>query len=146
MRKEWCIPAAEVNAFFGPDGVSVDGWRLFEAVFGVTWHDACGFAQDEHKAWVSVRNQLIHARSSIDPSELEQGCVYLCEVIQKIADWGLSQPFAYDGLAHLGTIGLPTVKTADGTLEENSADRLDDLPKHLVKNWREFLSSLSETN
>jgi hypothetical protein len=146
MRKGWRIPATEVNAFFDSDGVSVDGWRLFQAVFGVKWQDACGFAEDEHKAWVGVRNQLIHARSSIHPAELEQGCVYLCEVLQKIGDWGLSQSFAYDGLAHLGSVGLPTHKTAEGRLEENISDRLDELPKHLVKQWREFLLRLSESN
>jgi len=146
MRREWRIPAAEVNAFFDSDGVSVDGWRLFEELFGVKWQDACSFAEDEHKAWASVCNQLIHARSSIEPSELEQGCVYLCNVIQKIADWGRTQPFTYDGLAHLGSIGLSSHKTADGGLEENISDRLDELPKHLVKQWHEFLSRLSENN
>lgn len=142
MRKEWLIPAAEVNAYFDSDGVSVDGWRLFQAVFAVQWQDACGFAEEEHKAWISVRNQLIHARPSAAPAELEQGCIYLCAVIQKISDWGLSQPFAYGGLAHLGSIGLPTVKAAEDTLEENSADRLDDLPEHLVKQWRDFSSKI----
>jgi hypothetical protein len=146
MRKEWRIPAAEVNAFFDPGGVSVDGWRLFQAVFGIKWQHACGYDEDQHQAWVSVRNQLIHARSSIDPTELERGCIYLCEVIQKIADWGLNQTFAYDGLAHLGSIGLPTLKTAEGTLEENLSDRLDELPKHLVKQWRDFVSEMSDSH
>jgi hypothetical protein len=146
MRKEWRMPAAEVNTLFDSDGVSVDGWRLFEALFGVKWQDACGFSEDEHKLWVKVRNQIMHARSSIAPAELEQGCVYLCDVLQKIAEWGLKQPFSYNGLAHLGSIGLPTMKTAEGTLEENLSDRLDELPKHLVKQWRDFVSKLSDSH
>lgn len=144
MRKEWRIPAAEVNAFFDSDGILVDGWQLFQAAFGVKRQDACFFAEDEHKAWVSVRNQLIHARSAIAPAELERGCVYLCELIQKIADWGLSQPFAYDGLAHLGSLGLPTHKTAEGMLEENMSDCLDELPKHLITQWRNFVSRMTD--
>lgn len=144
MRKEWRIPAAEVNAFFDPDGVSVDGWRLFKAVFDVTWHDACGFTEHEHKVWVSVRNQLIHARSSFDPNKLEQGCLYLCDVLQKIANWGLNRSFAYDGLSHLGSIGLLTARTAEGALQESLSDRLDELPRHLVKQWHDFVSEFSD--
>lgn len=144
MRNEWRVPAAEVNAFFESDGVSVDGWRLFQAVFGVKWQDACGFADNEYQAWGSVLTQLIHARFSSDPDELEQGCIYLCDGIQKIADWGLSQQFAYDGLTHLGSIGLSTRKTAEGPLEENISDCLDELPEHLVTQWRDFVSKMSD--
>ncbi len=144
MRKEWRIPASEVNAFFGPAGVSIDGWQLFDALFEVKWQVATGMTEEVHKAWVKTRNQLIHSRSSIPPDELEQGCEYLCHVIRRIAEWGLGQSFAYDGLAHLGSIGLPTHKTAEGKLEENLKDRLDSLPGHLRKRWNYFLLKLSE--
>ena len=118
LRKEWSIPASEVNAFFAADGVAMGGWRLFEALFETRWLEATGISECLHKDWVKVRNQLIHARSSITQAELEQGCVYLCEVMSKLATWGLKQSFKYDGLAHLGSIGLPTYKTADGSLTE----------------------------
>jgi len=146
LRKVWSIPATEVNAFFDSDGVLVDGWRLFEALFETKWQVATGTDLSTHKEWVKVRNQLIHARSSSPPAKLEQGCVYLCDVLQKIAEWGLKQPFAYDGLAHLGSIGLPTHKTAEGTLEENLSDRLGDLPQHLFTQWQDFMSKLSDLN
>lgn len=142
LRKAWSIPASEVNALFAADGVAVDGWRLFEALFETRWQEATGISERIHKDWVKVRNQLIHARSSIAPAELEQGCVYLCEVMSKLATWGLEQPFKYDGLPHLGSIGLPTSKTAEGSLEENLGDRLDALPKHLLNRWHEFLRKL----
>ena len=86
----------------------------------------------------------MQARSSPDPVELEQGCIYLCDVIQKIRVWGLDQAFAYDGLAHLSSIGLPAFEMAEGTLEENLSDCLDDLPAHLITEWRDFLSNFSQ--
>lgn len=29
FRKEWAVPACEVNTFFSTDGLRVDGWKLF---------------------------------------------------------------------------------------------------------------------
>ena len=142
FRKAWSIPASEVNSFFAAEGAAVDGWRLFDALFETRWQQATGISEQIHKDWVKVRNQLIHARSSIAPAELEQGCVYICEVMSKLATWGLEQPFKYDGLAHLGSVGLPTSKTAEGSLEENLGERLDALPKHLLNRWHEFLRKL----
>lgn len=142
LRKEWSIPASKVNAFFAADGVAVEGWRLFEALFDTRWQAATGISEQIHKDWTKVRNQLVHARSSIAPAKLEQGCIYLCEVMSKLATWGLEQPFKYDGLAHLGSIGLPTSKTAEGSLEENLGERLDALPKHLLNRWHKFLREL----
>lgn len=138
LRQQWSIPASEVNAFFAADGVAVDGWRLFEMLFETRWEEATGISEQIHKDWTKVRNQLIHARSSIAPAELEQGCVYLCEVMSKLAFWGLEQPFKYDGLAHLGSIGLPTSKTAEGSLSEKVQEVAGKTPNFPKKRWAAF--------
>jgi hypothetical protein len=143
LRKEWSIPASEVNAFFAADGVAVDGLRLFQVLFETRWQDATDISEQIHKDWVKVRNQLIHGKSSLAAAELEQGCIYLCEVMSKLATWGLNQSFKYDGLAHLGSIGLPTSKTAEGNLKENLGDRLDALSKYRLNRWQEFLRKLA---
>jgi len=73
--------------------------------------------------------------------------VFTCAMFfRRLQRGGLKQPFAYDGLAHLGSIGLPTHKTAEGTLEENLSDRLGDLPQHLFTQWQDFMSKLSDLN
>jgi hypothetical protein len=146
LRKVWRIPAYEVNAFFGDKGVSIDGWRLFELLFDLGWQNATGIDQDTHIFWVKIRNQLVHSRSSIEQTKIEQGCVYLCDIINKLSNWGLSQSWSYDGLVHLGSIGLPTSKTAEASLEENLSERLDSVPKHLLKQWQRFLERLENNS
>lgn len=118
FRKQWRIPAHEVNALFASHGVSLDGWRLFEVAFGQPWAAAIGIESMEHRKWVEVRNQLIHGREAFPPMELQRGCSYLATIVTALASWGLQQPFRYDGLAPLGSIGLPTVATAEGSLIE----------------------------
>jgi hypothetical protein len=142
LCKAWEIPAAEVNGFFASEALAVDGWRIFEVLFETNWQHAAGMSESAHKDWVKVRNQLIHGRCSLGPSELEQGCVYLCGIVHQLATWGVSQPFAYDGLTDLGSIGIPISETAEGSLEEKLADRLDTLPHHRLKRWRDFLGAM----
>ena len=77
LRKEWLIPASEVNAFFAADGVAVDGWRLLETLFETRWEEATGISECLHKDWVKVRNQLIHGKSSIAPAERAGLCLPL---------------------------------------------------------------------
>jgi len=118
FRKQWRVPAHEVNALFASDGVSLDGWKLFGVAFGETWEAAVGVESGEHRSWVKVRNQLIHGRESFPPMELQRGCSYLSTIVANLAAWGLQQSPQYDGIAPLGSIGLPTVATADGSLIE----------------------------
>lgn len=138
LRKEWQVPVREVNAFFDHDSVAVDGWRLFNGLFGNTLQTVRGQDETTHLEWVSVRNQLVHGRGSVEPSRLEEGCVYLCTVIQTIAVWAKTSMIAYDGLAHLGSIGLPTYKWADGSLVEQLEEIKDDIPNFPRKKWEAF--------
>lgn len=138
LRKEWRVPARDVNAFFNHDGVAVDGWRLFKGLFGDSWHSASGQSEMTHQSWVIVRNQLVHGRSSVEPAQIEEGCVYLCNVIQAIAAWGLTQVTPYDGLVHLGSIGLRTYILADGSFTDQLEDVASDITQFPNKHWEAF--------
>lgn len=142
LRKMWKIPAAEVNAFFSEEGLAIDGWRLFNAIFENQWISAAGVAEVEYKSWVNIRNQLIHGRSSVGKSELETSCAYLCRLMENIASWGSKQTLAYDGLAHLDSVSLPTDKTMDGRLGEKLDEFSDQVNNFPNKNWRMFKSTL----
>ena len=144
FRKEWAVPALEVNSFFSSDGISVDGWKLFNAVFEIPWTIAAEIDLNAYKRWQGVRNQVVHGRSSIDPVELEQGCVAICEVIGRLAKWGSDQSIEYDGLAHLGSIGLPTLKTADGSLVDILDEVKDSIRGFSEKRWVAFKEKLAE--
>lgn len=144
FRKEWHIPAKQVNEFFGEDGLTIDGWRLFNAVFEISWSSAAKVDHSVYRRWQITRNQLIHGRSFIDNVELELGCVAICDFIRCLADWGRNQPLLYDGLAHLGSIGLPTYKTAKGSLEEVLEEVKDSIHAFPEKRWSVFKKKLEK--
>lgn len=145
LRKEWQVPAREVNAFFENPALAIDGWRLSAAVFGQPWQAEPAVGADAYSEWVRLRNQLVQGRGAASKLRLEQGCVFVCDAIRGLSAWGLAQPIAYDGLRHLGSIGLPTVKTADGSLSERLeevAGEILDFPK---RRWEEFKATFGNT-
>ena len=144
FRKKWAVPAQEVNIFFSEHGLRVDGWNLFNAVFEISWSKAAGMDEDDYIHWQHIRNQVIHGRSSNAPAELEQGCVAICETINRLAQWGLLQPIGYDGLAHLDSIGLPTLKTTDGSLTETLDVVKDSIKAFPAKSWMELNEKLAK--
>ena len=145
LRKEWRVPTSEVNAFFGQEGLRVDSFRLFQGLFGETWQALAKPDAGDFPKWVGVRNQLLHGKGTYDRSCLEQGCVFVCDAIRGLSTWGLAQPIAYDGLRHLGSIGLPTVKTADGSLSDRLEEVEGEIPAFPKRRWEEFKASLCNT-
>lgn len=144
LRMSWHIPAAEVNAFFGE--LSIDGWKLFNALFDHQWTSAAGVAEAEYKTWAQTHNLLIHGRTSVGNIELEAGCVYLCQLLQTLAEWGLSQPIRYDGLVHLSSIGLPTCKTEDGSPTDRLEEAADEIPNFPQKRWQQFKAEMKKVD
>ena len=144
IRKQWAVPVLEVNSFFSSESLSVDGWKLFNAVFEIPWSSAAGIELNAYNRWHGIRNQVVHGRSSIDPFELEQGCVAICEIISRLAQWGSGHSIGYDGLAHLGSIWLPTLKTADGSLTEILDEVKDNIKGFSEKRWVVLKEKLAE--
>jgi hypothetical protein len=138
LRKEWQVPANEVNAFFGDSGLRIDGWRLFEGLFKLSWRLAVNTDKSNYGHWLNVRNQLVHGRSSSPTDLLKEGCIFISQIILALAEYGKKQPFKYDGLAHLGSIGLPTIKNADGSLSELLDERKKDIKDFPKKRWEEL--------
>ncbi len=144
LRKQWRIPASEVNAFYENASLAIDGWRLFTGVFGETWQSAVNMSQSNYRAWVDLRNVLIHGRASPPRQRLEEGCVFLCTAIESLATWGREQLISYDGIDHLGSIGIPTYKTAEGSLTDRLEEVADDIPNFPNKKWEKFKAELQK--
>lgn len=144
VSKDWGIPAREVNDFFDNDAVVIDGWRLFNGVFGTTWQAGGGHGEEiSYREWKNVRNQLVHGRSSsIGISRLEEGCVYLCTVIQATADFGKATATAYNGLAPFATIGLASSNATDGNWGERLEETEGDIPDYPRMKWVKFKSEI----
>ncbi|MEI6837230.1 MAG: hypothetical protein WCK56_05460 [Alcaligenaceae bacterium] len=145
FRKEWKVAAGEVNAFFENSDLAIDGWRLFGGVFDKSWKQVTGTDEDIYKNLVRMRNQLMHGRSTASTAMLEQGCTSLCRIVESLANWGMSQSIRYDGISHLGTIGIPTYKTADGNLTDRIDDIADDIAGFPVKRWERLKEDMSKT-
>ncbi len=146
LRKKWSVPEATVSAFFGGEGGLIDGWKLFNALFDNQWTSVTGVLETEYKMWIQTRNQLIHGHFSFGNAELEAGCVYLCQLIERLAAWGQQQSITYDGLAHLGSIGLPTCKTVVGSSGEKLKEGIDAIKNFPSDKWERFKLDVLEVD
>ena len=139
------MPAKEVNTFFKDRELKIDGWKLFQVVFDQSWIEAIGCNENEYKDWIYVRNQLVHARSHILPDKLEDGCVYMCGIINKLAKWGVKQSgLKYDGIHHMGSIGIPTYKTSEGRLAVSIDEVRSEIENFPKKKWEKFQKEIQE--
>lgn len=144
LLKEWNVPAHEVNSLFENPGMAIDGWRLFVGVFDKSWQETTGIEEETHADWVRLRNQLVHGFGSAPRDLLEAGCLYLCKALESLAAWGMTQPIAYDGLAHLETIGITTHKTADGKMTDRLEEIAGEIAGFPTKRWERFKSTMSK--
>lgn len=138
LYKEWGVPASEINSFFGHEAMAVDSRRLFNGVFADGWQSVSCESETTHQEWGKVRRQLLQGRDDVEPARLEAGCVYLCAVVQAVAAWGLAQVTPYDGLALLGSIGLPTYKSADGAFNDRLDETVGAGAQFSMARWVEF--------
>jgi hypothetical protein len=141
--KEWAVPVHEVNTFFSSNGLRVTAWNLFNAAFEIPWANAAGVDEVDNQFWQHVRNQVTHGRSSISSAELEMGCFAICGIISRLAKWGREQSIGFDGLEHLGSIGLSTVNTANGSLAETLEDVKENVKAFPSNRWVEFKEKLT---
>jgi hypothetical protein len=142
FRKEWKIPVVDVNAFFEDAKLAIDGWRLFMAVFATTWQEIFRMDEGYYRELIDLRNSLIHGRLSDTNTQLEEGCIFLCRTIEALTIWGKSQPLAYDGIGHLDSIGIPTYKTADGSLSDTLEEIAGEVPNFPSKRWEKFKAEI----
>ncbi len=142
LRKQWRVPAFEVNTFFENPSLAIDGWHLFAGVFGMSLENATSLDKSEYQAWVNLRNTLIHGRSSASNQRLESGCVFLCLAIEALSYWGKTQPIQYDGIDHLGSIDIPICKTADESFVDRLEEVADEIPNFHNKRWEHFKAGL----
>ena len=144
FRKDWGVPAAEVNAFFEDRRLAIDGWRLLKVVLGATLQEVAGINEGDYEVHVDIRNSLIHGCSFAHRKQMEDGCIFLCSAIEALVTWGNSQPMAYDGISHLDSIGILTYKTADVSLTDKLEEIADEIPSLPGKRWERFKADMQK--
>lgn len=110
--KEWKISSEDVNTFFDDLQVDSHSVKLFEEVFDKNWQIVSGQSKNTHQNWMKLFNRVVHGKVMLDNPQAEKGCVYLCDVIKKVGEWGLQQSVGHNGL----------VKELPERLDENSVD------------------------
>lgn len=147
FRKAWNIPAKHVNDFFLDKNLRIDGWKLFELVFEQQWKEAIGLNQKKFEEWVSIRNLIVHGKSSFSPNHLEEGCVFMANTIASLAKWSVANSgINYDGLISLNKIGLPTYITADGELIQEIEERKGGSDNFPLDRWEKLKKNYSNSN
>lgn len=100
FSKVWRVTVYDVDLFFESDTLRVEGWKLFQVVFGISWVEASGCSEEEHKVWLKVRDQIFYESNVISSDKIEEGCIYLCGIIKNVAGWGGAQEaIEYDGIS-----------------------------------------------
>lgn len=129
--KVWRVPVCDADTFFESDTLDVDGWKLFQAVFGISWVEASGCSEEEHKGWVKVCDQLFHESAGISSDKIEEGCIYLCGIIENVAKWGrVQEAIGYDGITHLGKLD-EQVKEVGSEIDLSHSKKLEEFKSRL---------------
>jgi len=142
LRKQWKVPAVELDAFLEDPSFAIDGLRLFSGVFGKTWQSVVSFEESEYWAWIDLRNALIIGRTTALRQRLEDGCAFLCKAIESLAAWGKVQPINHDGIDNLRSIGIPILKTADGSCTDRPEEAGDKIPNFPKRKWEQFKAEM----
>lgn len=146
FRKDWQVPAAEINAFFENYEFATEGCLLFRAVFGVTWQDAIGMSEVDCDHQIDPLNSLIYGRSSVSRKQVEDGCISLSNTIEALVKWGNTQPMACDGINLLDSIGIPTDKTEKGRLTDKLEQIGDEVLNFQKTRWEKFKNEMQKVD
>ena len=125
FEKVWRVSKHEIKQLFDNKKVRLDGHIVFNALFQNEWENILDSLAVDYKIWKKNRNLLVIEKCSLSKCELEKGCLYLCSVINSIAEWGLRQKFQSDGLDVHKTEKLEAM-TFNGSNVKVSSEYTDD--------------------
>jgi len=108
-----------------------DGDLFFKALFQDEWKNALDTSGLDYDLWKKNKSLLIIEKCPLSTGEFEKGCVYLCSIITRISEWGLSQKFRYDGIVVQPLNNSPTNKLEPETV-------LVELIKKFIDDWSSF--------
>jgi hypothetical protein len=142
LRKQWKVPACQLNAFFDAPTLLIDGGALFKAVFSTNLCKAARLKEVNYRECSVLCNALIHGRSSERRQQVEDSCLFLCAAIESLVAWGQQRSIKYDGISQLDVIGIPTFKTVDGSLTDRLEEGADDIKNFPLKKWEQFKADI----
>jgi hypothetical protein len=142
---EWQVSFHEVKKFFESSVPPIGGEKLFEGVFGQSWQIVSEVDADAYSKWRSVRNQLLCGGSA--PKQLlEEGCVFLCEMIGSLAAWGRVQMIGFDGLTPLEDTEPISGQANDGWRLSQLDEHIDENHNRQQKRWELFKEKMEKAH
>lgn len=145
LYKKWGVSSKQVKNLFEKTEFSICEPRLFKAVTGISWYKASGTSKKRYNEALHLRMQLMKGWApGKNELQLEQGIVFLCQIIQALAAWGKKQKIAYDGIGHFESVGITNSKNS----ENNRADLFKKRPKAMQdfpkSRWRELKTKIKQ--
>lgn len=127
----WGVSTLQADQFLRSDSAAIEIQRLFELVFETPYIKANGGANETNARWIEFRHALSFGTNLL-PAELQDGCVFLCQSIAAIAEWGINKPeIRYDGMAQWVK---PSTNTANITWLDSDSP----------SSWQAFLHRLHQ--
>ena len=142
FQKEWKVPHKEVTDYFEKSDLIISPQTLFRVVFDVSWYQAMSIDVVAYKDWRGIEKKLSLGHNKVSKTTLEEGCVFLCKVLESTAAWGISQVNEYDGLAQLSSIGIRENKTAEAILIDCPDETTGENTRILNERWEAFKASM----
>lgn len=100
ITEKWAIRIEDVNLFFKEISIELNGSILFFEVTGELLHEIMVIKKSDLQKWLKVQHQLFHGFHTDETQDWESGCIFMCELIKKLAAWG-NENIGFDGIENL---------------------------------------------
>jgi hypothetical protein len=138
FRAVWGVRLQEVSSFFRSAGLTYDRYILFIKVFQVPLSQVVLIDEADYIKLKTILRLLINGNQSIAPVCLEEHCINLCQIISRLADWGLKNSVSCDGLAEFDLNLLTNAMTDEFDLNTAHCDKVYGIQTFRNKHWEQF--------
>ncbi|MEH6611516.1 MAG: hypothetical protein V7696_19265 [Halioglobus sp.] len=83
----WGVGASKVDQLMRDEVSSANLGCFFEVVFGEELNHVSDSTSASHKIWTEVYEQLMSGNEALSSEIIEEGCVYLCGIMERVKSW-----------------------------------------------------------
>lgn len=131
---QWNVPSVEIDNFFENTNLRIDGSKLFKCVFGKDWSFVTNINQSSYRHFLKLQKLLINSCVSITQQQLEDGCKFLCNIIEELASWGEKQIVNFDGISDIESIDIHPKSMDEGPVI-SPVESVDNIEKYSKQKW-----------
>ena len=98
LTKNWYLPINEIDSFFNRYTINNSVLKVICGVFNSSWKSISGQTAETYSDWEENKKLLVRGLNEIEISLLENGCVFLCGIIEAVSNWVENNHIGYDGI------------------------------------------------